>query len=151
MTIRSKFIELITFIFLSYIHCYISMSTIDRKNAFLINDLAEEIYVEQFLEVVSEETRLMCELKTSFYWLKQSFWRCFDKFDSALLQFKMIESISDHLVFCDTFHSANCILISFLLIISSLLVSTLHNHRICGIPLPMMEAKEEGGEVTRHI
>ena len=73
---------------------------LDIKNAFLHDDLAKEVYMEQLLGfVVQWESGLICRLRRSLYGLKLSLQAWFGRFSSVVQEFGMTRSTSDHSVF----------------------------------------------------
>jgi len=66
----------------------------DVKNAFLHDDLSEEIYMEQPQGFV-QDSSLVCRLKKSLYGLKQAPREWYAKMDSYLLSQKNLHCRSD--------------------------------------------------------
>jgi len=83
---------------------------LDVKNAFLNEDLQEEIYMEQHPGFVAqgESSGLVCHLRKSLYGLKQSPRAWFGKFSNVVQQFGMTRSEADHSIFY-RHSSAGCI------------------------------------------
>lgn len=75
------------------------MYRLNIKNAYLHNDLQEEVYMiqPQGYEIQGDQTS-MCRLR-KVYGLKQSPRAWFDKFNTAIAQFSLQRSVSDHSVF----------------------------------------------------
>ena len=83
---------------------------LDIKNAFLHDDLAEEVYMEQpFSFVAQGESGLVCKLRRSLYGLKQSPRAWFSLFNSVVKVFGMIQSATDHSVFYHHSSTGKCI------------------------------------------
>ena len=83
---------------------------LDIKNAFLHDDLAEEVYMEQPLGFVAQgESGLACRLHLSLCGLKQSPQAWFDRFGSVVQEFDMTRNTSDHSVFYHHTSSGQCI------------------------------------------
>ncbi|KAL9444097.1 hypothetical protein AB3S75_017304 [Citrus x aurantiifolia] len=75
----------------------------DIKNAFLHDDLKEEIYMVLLHGLSSSSSLDVCKLKRSLYRLKQTPRAWFDKFRSTLLQFSFKQSQYDSSFFlCKT-------------------------------------------------
>jgi hypothetical protein len=66
----------------------------DVKNAFLHDDLSEDIYMEQPQGFV-QDSSLVCRLKKSLYGLKQAPREWYSKMDSYLLSQKILHCRSD--------------------------------------------------------
>ncbi|RVW22667.1 Retrovirus-related Pol polyprotein from transposon TNT 1-94 [Vitis vinifera] len=80
--------------------CSWPLYQLDIKNAFLHDDLAEEVYMEQPPGFVAQgESGLVCRLHRSLYGLKQSPRAWFGRFSSVVQEFGMLRSTSDHSVF----------------------------------------------------
>ncbi|RVW98910.1 Retrovirus-related Pol polyprotein from transposon RE2 [Vitis vinifera] len=83
---------------------------LDIKNAFLHEDLAEEVYMEQPPGFVAQgESGLVCRLRRSLYGLKQSLRAWFSRFSSVVQEFGMFRNIADHSVFYHHNSSGQCI------------------------------------------
>jgi hypothetical protein len=70
----------------------------DVKNAFLHDDLSEDIYMEQPQGFV-QDSSLVCRLKKSLYGLKQAPREWYSKMDSYLLSQKILHCRSDSNVY----------------------------------------------------
>ena len=93
---------------MTYVRLFISLAAtyswdlhqLDIENAFLHDDLQEEVYMEQPLGFVAQgEIGRVCRLRKSLYGLKQSPRVWFGKFSQAIEEFGMQKSKSDHSVF----------------------------------------------------
>ncbi|RVW26536.1 Retrovirus-related Pol polyprotein from transposon RE1 [Vitis vinifera] len=83
---------------------------LDIKNAFLHEDLAEEVYMEQPPGFVAQgESGLVCRLRRSLYGLKQSPRAWFSRFSTVVQEFGMFRSTADHSVFYHHNSSRQCI------------------------------------------
>ena len=65
----------------------------DVKSAFLHSDLQEEIYMEQHLGYVQNNSSLVCRLKKSLYGLKKDPRAWYAKMDSFLLDTGFLDAI----------------------------------------------------------
>ncbi|RVX02515.1 Retrovirus-related Pol polyprotein from transposon RE2 [Vitis vinifera] len=80
--------------------CSWPLYQLDIKNAFLHDDLVEEVYMEQPPGFVAQgESGLVCRLRHSLYGLKQSPRAWFSRFSSVVQEFGMLRSTADHSVF----------------------------------------------------
>ena len=83
---------------------------LDIKNAFLHDDLSEEVYMEQPPGFVAHgESSLVCRLHRYLYGLKQSRRAWFGRFSSVVQEFDMTRSTLDHSVFYHHASSGHCI------------------------------------------
>ena len=83
---------------------------LDIKNAFLHDDLVEEVYMEQspgFVALV--ESGLVCKQRRSLYGLKKSPRAWYSRFSSVVQEFDMIRSTTDHYVFYHHTSMRQCI------------------------------------------
>lgn len=76
-----------------------SLQQMDVSNAFLRDDLKEEIYRSLAAELFSLSSSVVCKLKCSFYELKHAPRAWFDKFHSTLLGFSFTKSQCDSSLF----------------------------------------------------
>jgi hypothetical protein len=75
----------------------------DVKNAFLHDNLKEDIYMTPPLGLFSSLSSVVCKLKQSLYGLKQASWAWFEKFRSTLLRLFFVQSQYDSSLFlCKT-------------------------------------------------
>jgi hypothetical protein len=83
----------------------------DVKSTFLHGDLQEEIYMEQPLDYVQNDSNLVFHLKKSLYGVKQASWAWHAKMDSFLLDIIFSRCHSNPNVY--TKKVENCLIILF--------------------------------------
>ena len=89
---------------------FLPLYQLDIKNAFLHDDLTEEVYMEQLLGFVAQgDSSLVCRLHRSLYDLKQSPRAWFGRFSSVVQKFGMAQSTLDHFVFYHHISLGECI------------------------------------------
>ena len=92
------------------------MHQLDIRNAFLHEDLQEEVYIEKPSKFVAQgEIGKVCRLQKSLYGLKQSPRAWFSKFGQAVEVFGMHKSKSDHSVFCKNSNYGIILLVVYVL------------------------------------
>ena len=75
----------------------------DVKNAFLHDDLDEEIYMNIPLRFEGNTGNKMCKLKKALYGLKQSLRAWFERFTKVMKEFGFKQSQGDHTLFINHF------------------------------------------------
>ena len=90
----------------------LEIEQLDVKNAFLHDDLEEEIHMEQPEEfIIKGKEHLVCRLKKSLYGLKQAPRQWYKKFDSFMVEHGYDRTASDHCVFVKKFSNREFIIL----------------------------------------
>ena len=90
----------------------LEIEQLDVKNAFLHDDLEEEIHMEQPEEfIIKGKEHLVCRLKKSLYGLKQAPRQWYKKFDSFMVEHGYDRTASDHCVFVKKFSDGEFIIL----------------------------------------